>query len=120
MVVFNEQDIERLKSVKKRIKYVKYSKRSLELVLDYDLIRSFAKFSGVDLQDTSGADMENASQVILDKIATKYGSGFSHIRPVIHQNIIYLETDLREYSDEVVDFIKTLADTERRKWEVGG
>ena len=108
MVVFNEQDIERLKSVKKRIKYVKYSKRSLELVLDYDLIRSFAKFSGVDLQDTSGADMENASQVILDKIATKYGSGFSHIRPVIHQNIIYLETDLREYSDEVVDFIKTL------------
>lgn len=112
MVSFNEQDIERLKSIKEKTKRVKYTERSLELVLDYDLIRSFAKYSGVDLQDTSGADMENASQVILDKIATKYGSGFSHIRPVIHQNIIYLETDLREYSDEVVDFIKTLADTE--------
>lgn len=112
MVSFNEQDIEKLKSIKEETKRVKYTERSLELVLDYDLIRSFAKYLGVDLQDTSGADMENASQVILDKIATKYGSGFSHIRPVIHQNIIYLETDLREYSDEVVDFIKTLADTE--------
>ena len=112
MVVFNEQDIERLESVKKRIKYVKYSKRSLELVLDYDLIRSFAKFLGVDLQDTSGADMENASQVILEEIATKYGNGFSHIRPVIYQNIIYLETDLREYSDEVTNFIRTLSDVE--------
>lgn len=112
MVFFNEQDIERLESVKKRIKYVKYSKRSLELVLDYDLIRSFAKFSGVDLQDTSGADMENASQVILEEIATKYGNGFPHVRPVIYQNIIYLETDLREYSDEIADLIKILADIE--------
>lgn len=112
MVVFNKQDIERLESVKKRIKYVKYSRRSLELVLDYDLIRSFAKYSGIDLQDTSGADMENASQVILDKIATKYGNGFPHVRPVIYQNIIYLETDLREYSDEIADLIKTLADIE--------
>lgn len=112
MVVFNEQDIKRLESVKKRIKYVKYSKRSLELVLDYDLIHSFAKFSGVDLQDTSGADMGNASQVILEEIATKYGNGFSHIRPVIYQNIIYLETDLREYSDEVTNFIRTLSDVE--------
>lgn len=112
MVSFNEQDIERLKSIKEKTKRVKYTERSLELVLDYDLIRSFANYSGVDLQGTSGADMENASQVILEKIATKYGNGFSHIRPVIYQNIIYLETDLREYSDEVTNFIKTLSDVE--------
>lgn len=68
MVSFNEQDIERLKSIKEKTKRVKYTERSLELVLDYDLIRSFAKYSGVDLQDTSGADMENASQVILEKL----------------------------------------------------
>lgn len=112
MVSFNRQDIEKLKSIKEKTKRVKYTERSLELVLDYDLIRSFANYSGVDLQGTSGADMENASQVILEKIATKYGNGFSYIRPVIYQNIIYLETDLREYSDEVTNFIKTLSDVE--------
>ena len=112
MVSFNEQDIERLESIKEKTQRVKYTERSLELVLDYDLIRSFANYSGVDLQDTSGADMENASQVILEKIATKYGNGFSHIRPVIYQNIIYLETDLREYSDEVTNFIKALSNVE--------
>mgnify|MGYP000883252491 CR=1 FL=1 len=112
MVDLNEQDIERLKSIKEKTKRVKYTERSLELVLDYVLIRSFANYSGVDLQDTSGADMENASQVILEKIAIKYGNRFSHIKSVIHQNIIYLETDLREYSDEVADFIKILSDVE--------
>ena len=88
MVDLNEQDIERLKSIKEKTKRVKYTERSLELVLDYVLIRSFANYSGVDLQDTSGADMENASQVILEKIAIKYGNRFSHIKSVIHQNII--------------------------------
>ena len=112
MVDLNEQDVERLENVKKKAKRVKYTGRSLELVLDYDLIRLFASYSEVDLQDTSEADMENASQVILEKIATKYGNGFSHIKSDIYQNIIYLETDLKEYSDEVTNFIKILSDVE--------
>lgn len=112
MVDFNEQDVERLENVKKKAKRVKYTGRSLELVLDYDLIRLFANYSEVDLQGTSEADMENASQVILEKIATKYGNGFSHIKSDIYQNIIYLETDLKEYSDEVTNFIKILSDVE--------
>ena len=109
--LFTEQSKETLEELKTEIRSRRYSLQSLRFEPEYDLVRGFAIREGIDLFNISDGAIDRACQIMLEELASKYNRSWT-IDVVLQDNIIWLTTDMANYDDKAIEYIRLIEGAE--------
>lgn len=104
--LFSDSDKDELEQLKIQIKDNYYSVASISVEVDWEMCKGYAKEAGVADEYLTEVNLKRALEIALEDVASEYSRGDCFVR--VKDNLIYAETDIKEYEDTAEEDIETI------------